>query len=112
MNYVETESKQFVWERGVDGMWVRDVVKFSSVPKYTSSIDAAVSLAERVLPGWFWGITQGSDGNDSYEFQGNVWPGVTPFPAGLERFGYHRSPAIALVLAILRALQQKGSSNG
>ena len=28
-------------------------------PNFTASLDAAVALAERVLPGWRWGVTQG-----------------------------------------------------
>ncbi len=74
-------------------------------PQYTASIDAAVQLCERVLPDYLWGITQGTDGD--LEFQGNVWPNMQPFDASRDRFGYHSKPAIALCIAILRALQPK-----
>ncbi len=70
---------------------------------YTASVDAAIALAERVLPGWYWGITQGDDGEDAVEFQGNVWPSIQPYPAELEQYGYHKFPAIALLIALLRA---------
>ncbi|WP_176074644.1 hypothetical protein [Brucella intermedia] len=70
---------------------------------YTASVDAATALAERVLPGWYWGITQGDDGEDAVEFQGNVWPSIQPYPAELEQYGYHKFPAIALLIALLRA---------
>lgn len=73
------------------------------IPRYTASVDAATALAERVLPGWYWGITQGDDGEDAVEFQGNVWPSIQPYPAELEQYGYHKFPAIALLIAILRA---------
>lgn len=69
---------------------------------YTSSIDAAVALANRVLPGWDWGVESfGEDGA-----QGRVW-----------KHGWHddtvvradrRHPAIALLISTLRALQSKG----
>lgn len=72
-------------------------------PAYTASVDAAIALAERVLPGWYWGITQGDDGEDAMEFQGNVWPSIQPYPAELEQYGYHKFPAIALLIALLRA---------
>jgi hypothetical protein len=32
-------------------MWIRSVERFKSVPQYTSSVDAAIALAEKVLPG-------------------------------------------------------------
>lgn len=72
----------------------------------TTSVDAAISLAERVLPGWGWGITHGSE--KAEDVQGNVFPKAIPFPAHLDCYGYHAIPAIALVLATLRALQSKG----
>lgn len=106
MNYVESESKCFVWERGIDGMWIRGVVNFRAVPSYTSSIDAAVSLAERVLPGANRTIrkrfrtTNGLISGHVYDAHvsgGDVCEGP--------------NEAIALVLATVRALQQKGSSN-
>lgn len=75
-------------------------------PNVTASIDAAVALAERVLPGWGWGITHGSE--KAEDVQGNVFPKAIPFPAHLDCYGYHAIPAIALVLATLRALQSKG----
>lgn len=74
-------------------------------PRYTASIDAAVQLCERVLPDYLWGITQGTDGD--VEFQGNIWPNTQPFDASKDHFGYHSKPALALCIAILRALQPK-----
>lgn len=101
MNYVESESKCFVWERGLDGMWIRGVVNFRAVPSYTSSIDAAVSLAERVLPGIRWELT-------TTGFK----PGASLVTDGGIFGGYAATPALAICLSTLRALQQKGSSNG
>jgi hypothetical protein len=50
----DSSTQDFVWERGIDGMWIRSVVRFRAVPKYTASIDAALALVARVLPGWAW----------------------------------------------------------
>lgn len=76
------------------------------VPELTSSTDAAVSLAERVLPGWDW-CTQ-SFGEDGA--RGRVWKHGWHDDTVI--YADHSSPVIALVLATLRALDQKGSSNG
>jgi hypothetical protein len=81
------------------------------IPKLTASVDAAIALAERVLPGWYWGITQGDDGEDAVEFQGNVWPSIQPYPAKLEQYGYHKLPAIALLIALLRAKEASNVGN-
>lgn len=69
------------------------------VPELTSSIDAAVSLAERVLPGRCMSTLSAAK-DLMYERGG--WEGHEA-PQMLPRF---------IVLATLRALQQKGSSNG
>lgn len=55
----DSSEQDFIWERGIDGLWIRSVVKFRSVPKYTASIDAALALVERVLPGWQYNIMDG-----------------------------------------------------
>lgn len=52
MHACDSSMKDFVWERGMDGLWVRGVVKFRDVPKYTASIDAITDLIEKKLPGW------------------------------------------------------------
>lgn len=85
---------------------LREGYRFGNIPVYTSSIDAAVQLYDRVLPGFLWGITQDAADGD-VEFQGNVWPNAQPFDASKDHFGYHSRAAIALCIAILRALQTK-----
>lgn len=73
------------------------------IPSFTASIDAAVALAERVLPGWLPSISK--------SIQRRYWY------VELSRVGYgcvkdvdavHDIPAIALVIAILRAKQAEG----
>lgn len=90
------------WQASPDGTVYDPHTRYSSNP-FTASVDAAIALAEKVLPGWYWGITQGDDGEDAIEFQGNVWPSIQPYPAELEQYGYHRLPAVSLLIAILRA---------
>ena len=68
-------------------------------PAYTSSIDAAVSLAERVLPGCRWELT-----TTGYKPGASLVTDVGIVGA------YGSTPAIALVLATLRALQSKGGA--
>lgn len=78
----------------------------STVRPYTASLDAAVALAGRVLPGWTYGM--------------EMFPSDEIFnPSGAQAFvskdrsvldagyghGEAKTPAIALVLAILRAVQ-------
>lgn len=71
------------------------------LPAYTSSIDAAVSLAERVLPGHQVNVTIYTDRMAKASIGNNWLPPVRAVSA-----------ALAVCLATLRALQQKGSSNG
>lgn len=69
---------------------------------FTDSIDAAVALSERVLPGWDWGSHSfGEDGA-----HGEVWKHGWHDDTVI--YGAHSSPAIALVIAILRAKQAEG----
>lgn len=65
------------------------------------SLDAALALAERVLPGWGFYLRRDADGSGC----GLVPPGLTSVTPG------HMSastPALALVIAILRAKQGEG----
>lgn len=67
---------------------------FSSALRVTSSVDAALGLVERMLPGWKWNI--GYDAND--ELQATVWHGVT------EHDEYAPTAPRALLAALLSAL--------
>jgi hypothetical protein len=91
--------------------------KLEHPERYSSSIDAAVSLAELVLPGWGWRVATCSVSDDAWLFpdfncpiHGNRlraelgeaidWIGLTDIdrrPSG--------QPALAIVAAILRTLQ-------
>lgn len=75
-------------------------------PNVTASIDAAVSLAERVLPGFGISI-------DTHPVYGDWWDAsiFDQMPKTISNARKQTGP-LALVLATLRALDQKGSSNG
>lgn len=69
-------------------------------PTYTTSIDAAVALAGRVLPGWVAGIMQ-NRGREVLAWSAYLSP---PNPAELDEVEAHaHTPALALVASILRA---------
>lgn len=70
-------------------------------PEFTSSIDAAVSLAERVLPGR--SIMMGWRQSSETRPWARVGLWADPDATGA-------TPAIALVLATLRALQSRGEA--
>lgn len=66
-----------------------------TVPAVTASLDAAIALTEKVLPGWFWGVA--------------AWPStfkshVTTLMASRVE-AHHPTAAIALLIATLKALQ-------
>lgn len=66
-------------------------------PHFTSSIDAALALVERCLPGWKWNV--GHDAND--ELHVTVWHGVT------ERDEYAATAPLSILAAFLSALQSQ-----
>jgi hypothetical protein len=71
-----------------------------AAPAYTTSLDAALALAERVLPGWSWMVRhyaagQGGRGWTAYVCKPDT-DLVSAGPVG-------SSPALALCIAILKA---------
>jgi hypothetical protein len=86
---------------GAVGQICDQIRYFVEAPFLTSSIDAAVSLAERVLPGHQVNVTIYTDRMAKASIGNNWLPPVRAVSA-----------ALAVCLATLRALQQKGSSNG
>jgi len=76
------------------------------VRRYTSSIDAAVSLAERVLPGFGISI-------ETHPVYGDWWYASVFGRIPMTIANAHKQTGpLAICLAVLRALDQKGSSNG
>lgn len=78
----------------------------SSALRVTQSLDAALALAERVLPGCGWSVSmddrmgwyQSDIGKDHYLFAGEPSRSLA------------RTPALALCIAILKAIQHARSS--
>lgn len=102
MHYVDGDAKQFVWERGVDGFWVRDIQNFGGTPRYTASIDAAVDLCSAVLPKWGYSLSFQEQADASVwekDAEGNYVTGEATYQVP------GATPAIGLCLAILKAKQ-------
>jgi hypothetical protein len=67
------------------------------VPPYTASLDAALALVERVLPGWGWAMSSSAAGPF----------GVVFLPGERMREATHKTPALALLCALVKALIAK-----
>lgn len=85
--------------------WEEDV----RLPAYTSSIDAAVGLLERALPGWFWRVGHGTV-EPGWAHLNRVHPDHCDRKD--EATGYAATPIIALLVAILNALIAKAGEAG
>ncbi|PLP58971.1 hypothetical protein CYK37_10680 [Mesorhizobium loti] len=72
--------------------------QYPTAPAYTASLDAAVALAEQVLPGWHWGNHPFGGRRRAYVVEDSPLR-LVPIVAD------HSFAAIALVLATLRARQ-------
>lgn len=73
-------------------------------PHLTASLDATVALCERVLPGWSGDIDIGKPIADS----GKVGASLFPPGDGWQNYsGVGPTPAIALLIAILTALEAR-----
>lgn len=73
----------------------------------TTSLDAALAMAERALPGWEWLLR-----TDPVGWMANCWAGGTEPNLGAPCFpSYALTPALALCIAILRAKQIDTASN-
>jgi len=67
--------------------------------RYTASLDAAIALVERCLPGWDWKVQTWDD-----QFAADLEPHETS-ETGFLATG--TTPAIALLIALLRALEAR-----
>lgn len=73
--------------------------------EYTASLDATIALAEEVLPGWVWGVTSYTGRRSD----GMMWRRSGDDPRGFD-FKVRveaTTPSLALLLAILTALEEK-----
>lgn len=91
--------------RGNPSAWyLTDFYPGKQIPFYTASLDAAVALAERVLPGWSWEVRKSGFGTPA---QANLWnPRKSPAPDNNYRVDHESGCApLALVTATLKAVQ-------
>lgn len=74
-----------------------------NVPSYTASIDAAVALVEKLLPGWRLMVTTPGG---AYLMSSDFEPAEEEWgePKGFTCAADAKSPALALIAALLRAL--------
>ncbi|HRL05081.1 MAG TPA: hypothetical protein PL098_00040 [Brevundimonas diminuta] len=71
-----------------------------NVTPVTASVDAALALAERVLPGWRWSVQQLGP---NYEASLTLPNGAFLLSPDTEVYTIAKTPALALCIAILRA---------
>lgn len=78
---------------------------------YSASLDAALGLANRILPGWDWSVTTitTSFGGIKRVNALIVHPDH-PADSDILTFGEGETPALALCIAILRAAQEEAPS--
>lgn len=94
------------WQGEKDGKWwlaKEPELSATAIPHVTGSIDAALALIEEVLPGWDW-----------YRDPPPIQQTALVSPEGIVPrmwyFSAHKSPALALCLALLSAVE--GGSDG
>lgn len=73
------------------------------VPAYTASLDAALALVERKLPGWTWRLDSPDSASEPAfaRLSGPEWRSGA---------GWAKTPALALLAALLRALIAQGEA--
>lgn len=96
VHFIDTADNTVVWEKPIDGFWIRRLLNLSRVPRLTASLDAAVALTERLLPGQEWAVGRRDNFCNAW---GKVRIGTLESVADVAP-----TPAIALVLATLKAL--------
>lgn len=84
-------------------------LEFGHQWKFTASLDAALALVERVLPGWRPAFAQKENGDWVASIYSAARLGIIP-----HQIGDSPTPALALCLAALKALAQgnEGSDEG
>jgi hypothetical protein len=79
----------------------------------TASLDAAIALTERVLPGWFWRAGRTSLFPKGWAYVSRTHPShCDRKDEASSSDGKAASPAIALLLATLRALSAQERDDG
>lgn len=60
-------DKSYVWEKPIDGFWIRDIKNVTGTAKFSGSIDATLDLVERLLPGSMWRLQSSPDTGDGFQ---------------------------------------------
>lgn len=105
------------WSSGPERAVSEPFAHIKMLPEYTASLDAALALVERVLPGWLpsvekrRGLGAPPTGMVSADIAGRSgwegWTGRVRLTAGIYYFENAPTPAIALLAAMLRAIKQQ-----
>lgn len=115
--YEKRGRDQKAWFYPADGGWRRQLngIFADKLPAYTASLDAAIAIAGRVLPGWEYqrkvtstGIFIQMVGPEyvRFEFMGSRNPHMgASSPVSARNF--YRGDAIALLIATLKALEAR-----
>lgn len=84
--------------------WVEDPHTAYEPASHTRSVDSALALIERVLPGWSWSVRRSGFGDpaDAELWNPRLQPSQYNSFQATNKFG---SPALALILALLKALE-------
>ncbi|GIK47977.1 MAG: hypothetical protein BroJett013_06740 [Alphaproteobacteria bacterium] len=88
----------------------RSGASLHTAPNYTSSLDAALSLVERVMPGC--GVEVLASDRDTW--RATVWPWVSSRGTRADigfQYSYAKAPALALCLALVRAKLEDEKGN-
>jgi hypothetical protein len=75
-------------------------------PRVTTFVDAALALVKEVLPGWTWDCREQDDKSHYVTLQRGYRTSYDKVVSG-----HHKSPAIALCLALLSAAAVEGSDD-
>lgn len=111
--FVGAELDAAPWEYRGKGFWIdlSEIDGFNTVDarKFTESIDAAVALAERALPGWKWLVSSSDLIN---ECEGLSYASVWLPEADEGNPAKAPTPALALCIAIVEALEARARIPG
>lgn len=102
----EVGSRELDWDIGAA---LFTGVRGCAAPNATTSLDAALELVKKVLPGWLWDVTTITTavGGLRKPLASVVRPDQ-PEGEEIKTWGYGSTPALALCIAILRAKQGEG----
>jgi hypothetical protein len=86
-----------------------DHAQATRAPEITASLDAALALVEEKLPGVYWHVARGKTRPDEPLFGAEL---VTTKGNQIAAVEHDHSAALALILALLRALQSQSDREG